>query len=246
MEQKDNFDIVCTEDQADVVTDELLSLVPKVTEFQNAISKIDENHPPKCKDDLILEGVSEGNHKLTGSEYNQRLQIIQAYLSQVQAFEEKTVSELKEIYEVFDRLDKSYIDAIVGTLNTVADVRDREKEDRKSIEALASSVNEKLENQTKSIQEIKSSFCLAIETAKTTLSSQVDAVNNSYGAALSELDTHQTERYTDVVGRIENEKSVLSNMIASLKLKVKIAYWVAGSALAVALGSLILNICGVL
>ncbi|UTT43706.1 hypothetical protein [Exiguobacterium aurantiacum] len=86
-----------------------------------------------------------GDHKVTGSELNRRLETIQQHFIAVNQINNKTIKEFREVYNVFDALDKEYITSIVTNVKAVEktsnDVRVQQKTLKRHNEKLANQQN---------------------------------------------------------------------------------------------------------
>lgn len=60
-----------------------------------------------------------GDHKVTGFELNRRIETIQKHFIAVNEINNKTIKEFREVYNVFDALDKEYITSIVANVKAI-------------------------------------------------------------------------------------------------------------------------------
>lgn len=111
-----------------------------------------------------------GNHKVTGSEFNSRVESIQGALIDLNSTANKTIKEFREIYNALDSLDKEYITSIIANLKAIEktsnDVREqqnilKEHNDKLSIqqnklESHQTQIKKNIENMEKIIASLKS------------------------------------------------------------------------------------------
>lgn len=79
-----------------------------------------------------------------------------------------------------------------------------------------------------------------------TQSTTLENIETTYNARLDQIAKAQVERLDVINKSLEEEKSALSETVATLTLKIKIAYAMAGGAAFIAVIQLLLNIAGVL
>ena len=84
-----------------------------------------------------------GNHKVTGSELNERLETIQEHFIAVNTTNNKVIKEFREVYNAFDILDKDYITSIVANVKAI----EKTSNDVRVQQGTLKQHNEKLANQ---------------------------------------------------------------------------------------------------
>ena len=60
-----------------------------------------------------------GDHKVTGDEFNDRMEVIQRYLIDINITNNKTIKEFGEIYNALDALDKDYMTSIIASVKAI-------------------------------------------------------------------------------------------------------------------------------
>ena len=108
-------------------------LVIKEHNFQVAKNKIQsyaESAPksvtiPRVKETAGLFGLRD--HKVTGPELNQCMGEVQTSLISLNNATKAIISELKEVYNAFEALDKDYISGIVISVNAAKKASDEAK-----------------------------------------------------------------------------------------------------------------------
>ena len=100
--------------------------------------------------DIILDGVRTdgglfgwGNHKVTGSEFNDRLETIQKYFIAVNETNNKTIKEFREIYNTLDVLDKDYMMSVVANVKAIEKTSNDVRKQQETLKVH----NEKLQTQ---------------------------------------------------------------------------------------------------
>lgn len=87
-----------------------------------------------------------GDHKVTGYELNNRLEIIQEHFIAVNTTNNKVIKEFREVYNALDVLDKDYITSIVANVKAIEktsnDVRTQQKTLKQHNEKLANQQRE--------------------------------------------------------------------------------------------------------
>ena len=84
-----------------------------------------------------------GDHKVTGSELNGRLEAIQKHFIAVNTTNNKVIKEFREIYNALDVLDKDYITSIVANVKAI----EKTSNDVRMQQGTLKQHNEKLANQ---------------------------------------------------------------------------------------------------
>ena len=84
-----------------------------------------------------------GDHKVTGSELNRRLETIQGHFIAVNTTNNKVIKEFREIYNALDVLDKDYIASIVANVKAIK----KTSNDVRIQQGTLKQHNEKLANQ---------------------------------------------------------------------------------------------------
>ena len=100
-------------------------LAIKKHDFELAKSRLKE-FSEKKEAELSIERVQTdggflwlGDHKVTGTELNSRLETIQNHLIDINSTNNKTIKEFREIYNALDALDKDYITSIVASIKAI-------------------------------------------------------------------------------------------------------------------------------
>ena len=84
-----------------------------------------------------------GDHKVTGYEFNNRMETVQNYLVDICSTNNKTIKEFREIYNALDALDKDYINCIVASVKAI----EKTSNDVKIQQGVLSQHNSKLQEQ---------------------------------------------------------------------------------------------------
>ena len=99
-----------------------------------------------------------GNHKVTGVELNSRIEQIQKRFRTLNTYHSETLTMFRQVYEVFDKLDKEYIDGIVGSVKAAGIASEQalnaQKDADRAIEALKLTV-QKLEKYKDDLERVK-------------------------------------------------------------------------------------------
>lgn len=137
--------------------------------------------------DLSLIGfIFDSDHKVTGREFNDRIEAIQNILIRLNKKNIEIVKEFNDIYETFDYLDKEYISAILSVLKglekTSDDVKVQQTELKKHHAALERQQN-KLDSHQGEIDNIISNMEITINVLKK-FKSQLDGLKH-----LNDIDT---------------------------------------------------------
>ncbi|WP_214699671.1 MULTISPECIES: hypothetical protein [unclassified Exiguobacterium] len=112
----------------------------------NRLKEFSEKTEAKIKiDDVRTDGrfFGLGDYKVTGSELNKRLEAIQENFKTVNKINSKTVQEFREVYNVFDKLDKGYITSIVSNVKAI----EKTSNDVREQQGILKRHNDKLANQ---------------------------------------------------------------------------------------------------
>lgn len=122
--------------------DQMPSLVIKRHDFQEAKNSL-KKYTEQAKKDVELSRVpynggwfNLGNHKVTGSEFNNVTSQIQDYIISLHNFGQGLVDEIEQIYKAFEYLDRDYISGIVASIKAAEEVSRQEQKDRKDIKKL--------------------------------------------------------------------------------------------------------------
>lgn len=84
-----------------------------------------------------------GKHKVTGEEFNTRLETIQRLFIDVNTINNKVIREFREVYYALDALDKDYITSIVANVKAI----EKTSNDVRVQQGILKQHNEKLANQ---------------------------------------------------------------------------------------------------
>ncbi|WP_445002701.1 hypothetical protein [Exiguobacterium alkaliphilum] len=152
-----------------------------------------------------------GDHKVTGSELNRRLETIQQHFIAVNKINNKTIKEFREVYNVFDALDKEYITSIVTNVKAVEktsnDVRTQQKTLKRHNEKLANQQS-KLDAHQVEIEKNVANIS-KIVTALKVFKDKLEGYKH-----LTDIDKIWTD-----CRDIQNEVRVVSNSISTLSKK---------------------------
>ncbi len=121
--------------------------------FEQAKNRLKE-FSEQTEDELKIKKVKEnggffglGKHKVTGSELNERLEIIQKHFIEVNTINNKVIKEFREVYNALDALDKDYITSIVTNVKAI----EKTSNDVRVQQGILKQHNEKLENQQRKL-----------------------------------------------------------------------------------------------
>lgn len=101
-------------------------------------------------------------------------------------------------------------------------------------------------SQSESLSQISAAQSATLENIKTTYNARLDQLTKSQTEVLDQIAKTQIERLNTINKSLEEEKSALNETVATLTLKIKIAYALSGGAVFIAVIQLLLNITGVL
>lgn len=121
--------------------------------FEQAKNRLKE-FSEQTEDELKIKKVKEnggffglGHHKVTGSELNERLGIIQKHFIEVNTINNKVIKEFREVYNALDALDKDYITSIVTNVKAI----EKTSNDVRVQQGILKQHNEKLDNQQRKL-----------------------------------------------------------------------------------------------
>lgn len=116
----------------------------------NAIKKRLKEFSEKTEPELEVDKVQTdggflglGDHKVTGYELNKRLEKIQENFIAIRTTNHKLIKEFREVYDVFEVLDKEYITAIIDNVKSI----EKNNNDFRKHQKMLEQHNEKLANQ---------------------------------------------------------------------------------------------------
>lgn len=134
-------------------------LVIKTHNFEDAkrrLKEVSEKKPEefeiglvKFKDKFLF---LEGDHKVTGKEFNDRIIAIQQHLINLHTKTYENNKEFGEVYNALEALDKDYIAVILTSINAIEEVS---KHMREEIDTIKEVQKKTLENLQKFKQELK-------------------------------------------------------------------------------------------
>ena len=134
-------------------------LVIKTHNFEDAkrrLKEVSEKKPEefeiglvKLKDKFLF---LEGDHKVTGKEFNDRIIAIQQHLINLHTKTYENNKEFGEVYNALEALDKDYIAVILTSINAIEEVS---KHMREEIDTIKEVQKKTLENFQKFKQELK-------------------------------------------------------------------------------------------
>ena len=85
-----------------------------------------------------------GNHKVTGSELNDRLSVVQQHLIDLNETNNRTIKEFGQIYSALDALDKEYLQAILISINATKETSKQIKDAQEKIMRLSTTKRKRL------------------------------------------------------------------------------------------------------
>ncbi len=195
-----------------------------------------------------------GNHKVTGSELNDRLSVVQQHLIDLNETNNRTIKEFGQIYSALDALDKEYLQAILISINAT-------KETSKQIKDAQEKINEIVNDQKKTLEVLKKfkkkvdsynhlkdidkiwdehqTWCDETAALSASVSNAVSlSVSNS--KKIEEVDTAQQNNKEAFDSAIKELSEKNDNIARVLAKKIKYAWLVAGGSLGIALIELII------
>ena len=126
-------------------------LVIKTHDFELAKSELKEFSEKKAEE-LAIKGVKEGgwffgfgNHKVTGSEFNERMTTIQQHLIDLNNTNNQTIKEFGKVYNALEALDRDYIQAILIAVKGA-------EETSKGVAATQDKIKIVVDNQKKTVE----------------------------------------------------------------------------------------------
>lgn len=128
-----------------------LSLVIKEHDFQEAKNSL-KKYVTKRNDELSLPTVPStgglfnlGDHKVTGDELNSVSSQIQGFLIYLNNVTQGFFSELGQVYNAFEFLDRDYITGIVASIKAAEKVSQEEQKDRADIKEIIKRLDQSVE-----------------------------------------------------------------------------------------------------
>lgn len=107
-----------------------------------------------------------GNHKVTGDELNDRMEVIQNHLININATNNKTIKEFREVYNALDALDKDYMTCIAASVKAL----EKTSIDVKKQQGVLSQHNSKLQEQQNKLNFHQDEIDKIIDNIKKTVS----------------------------------------------------------------------------
>ena len=134
-------------------------LVIKTHNFEDAkrrLKEVSEKKPEEFEIGLVKLKEKflflEGDHKVTGKEFNDRIIAIQQHLTNLHTKTYENNKEFGEVYNALEALDKDYIAVILTSINAIEEVS---KHMREEIDTIKEVQKKTLENFQKFKQELK-------------------------------------------------------------------------------------------
>lgn len=147
-----------------------------------------------------------GDHKVTGSELNRRLESIQGHLIDINSTNNSTIKEFREIYNALDFLDNEYIQSIVASVKAI----EKTSNDVRVQQGTLKQHNEKLLNQQSKLD----AHQVEIEKNVTNITKVVTALK----AFKEKLDSYK--HLTDI-DKIWSDCKMIRNEIQSVSDSIK-------------------------
>lgn len=107
-----------------------------------------------------------GNHKVTGYEFNSRIETIQNHLIDINTTNNKTIKEFREIYNALDALDKDYMTSIVASVKAI----EKTSNDVRTQQGVLSQHNNKLQEQQNKLDAHQGEIDKIVDNIKKTVS----------------------------------------------------------------------------
>lgn len=107
-----------------------------------------------------------GDHKVTGYEFNNRIETIQNYLIDINSTNNKTIKEFREIYNALDALDKDYMTSIVASVKAI----EKTSNDVRIQQGMLSQHNSKLQEQQNKLDSHQGEIDKIVDNIKKTVS----------------------------------------------------------------------------
>ncbi|PWM77797.1 MAG: hypothetical protein DBY32_08125 [Phascolarctobacterium sp.] len=96
----------------------------RIKEFSKQVPAEIEINTVRWNGDSFFGELFDTDHNVTGSEFNNRIRVIQEHLRNLNANNIKAIQEFNEVYKAFDLLDKEYINAILINMKGLEETSD--------------------------------------------------------------------------------------------------------------------------
>lgn len=153
-----------------------------------------------------------GDHKVTGREFNDRMETIQNHLIDINKTNNKTIKEFREIYNALETLDKDYISRIVASIKAI----EKTSNDVRVQQGILSQHNKKIQTQQNKLDAHQGDIENIVENLKKTVT-----VLKSFKEKLDGF-KHLTDidKIWSDCNTIHNEIKVVSDSIEKMSKKL--------------------------
>lgn len=198
-------------------------------------------------------------HKVTGEEFNDRLETIQDNFIAVNETNQKVIKEFREVYNALDVLDKDYITSIVANVKAIEktsnDVKKQQKalerhnkeiiEQQSKLDVHQAEIEKNVENISK-IVDVLNSFREELKSYEHL--ADIDKIWNDCNAIQDKISAMSNEfggfkKVSENIAQAENIARIsrtTGNAVDSLTRKVKYACLIAGGSMGLAIIELVL------
>ena len=168
-----------------------------------------------------------GDHKVTGSEFNNRIGKVQTGFIDINQSLRTVIKEFGAVYNTLDVLDKEYISGIVNTMEDLEKNCKEVENAQSDIKDTQSDLKRTQIDLQKNVENLK----LAVE--------KLSGLKNAH----SDL----KNKVNNLIKIVDEQKSKRPKLDDSIYgKKIKIAYWIAGGAIALTVTNVVLQLLGIL
>ena len=168
-----------------------------------------------------------GNHKVTGSEFNHGMGDVQTGFIDINTSLRTVIKEFGTVYETLDALDKEYINGIIANMEKIDKNCQQVQNAQSDIKDTQSDLKRTQVDLQKNVENLK----LAVE--------KLSGLKNAH----SDL----KNKVNNLIKIVDEQKSKRPKLDDSMYgKKIKIAYWIAGGAIALTITNVVLQLLGIL
>ena len=168
-----------------------------------------------------------GNHKVTGSEFNHGMGDVQTGFIDINTSLRTVIKEFGTVYETLDALDKEYINGIIANMEKIDKNCQQVQNAQSDIKGTQSDLKRTQIDLQKNVENLK----LAVE--------KLSGLKNAH----SDL----KNKVNNLIKIVDEQKSKRLKLDDSMYgKKIKIAYWIAGGAIALTVTNVVLQLLGIL
>lgn len=168
-----------------------------------------------------------GSHKVTGSEFNHGMGDVQTGFIDINTSLRTVIKEFGTVYETLDALDKEYINGIIANMEKIDKNCQQVQNAQSDIKDTQSDLKRTQVDLHKNVENLK----LAVE--------KLSGLKNAHFELKNEVSS-----LIKIVNELKSKRTPINDSVCGKK--IKIAYWIAGGAIALSVTNIVLQLLGIL